>query len=288
MWKIIVAMADMHSGHKLGLLNPDTRVHEQDEMGRVKKVKVKFTATQKWLWKMYRKDVQDVVELAGDDPIVLLVVGDACNGDKYPDQLVSTRRSDQIEIAVRNLDPWVELQNLDKLRLAKGTGAHDFGEGSAELLVAAQIQAKHEGLDVQVLWHGLGDADGVLIDYAHHGPSAGIRHWTSGNQVRYYLKSIMDTEIWANRRPPDVVLRAHYHNLCWETVKVRRGKGDEYTQAHAIILPAYCGMSDHGQQATQSKYLISCGLVAMEVVDGELMRIVPFARSMDLRTREKL
>ena len=145
---------------------------------------------------------------------------------------------------------------------------------------------KVKELVVLVLRHGLADADGVLIDYAHHGPNAGIRHWTSGNQVRYYLRSILDTEIVAGREPPEVVLRAHYHNLCWESVKVQRG--NEYYQAHAIVLPAYCGLSDHSQQVTRSTYLISCGLVAMEVMDGRLKEIVPFARSVDLRTREKL
>lgn len=235
---------------------------------------------------MYQKDFTDVVKFAAGDPIVLITLGDLCNGDKYPDQLVSTRRSDQITMAVENLRMWLELPNLEKLRIVMGTSAHGFGEGSAELLIAEQVQKEYKNVDVLVLRHGLADADGVLIDYAHHGPNAGIRHWTSGNQVRYYLRSILDTEIVAGREPPEVVLRAHYHNLCWESVKVQRG--NEYYQAHAIVLPAYCGLSDHSQQVTRSTYLISCGLVAMEVMDGRLKEIVPFARSVDLRTREKL
>ncbi len=286
MRKIVVALADTHGGHKLGLLNPDTKVHDQNESGKTEYSKVKLTATQRWLWKMYREDIASVVTLAGNDPIMLLTLGDLCNGDKYPEQLVSTRRSDQIEIAMSNLSPWLELKNLTKLRIVKGTGAHGFGEGTAEHLICQQIQARYPNLDVQVISHGLADVDGVLIDYSHHGPGAGIRHWTSGNQVRYYLRSILDTEIIAGRQPPDIVLRAHYHNLCWESIRMRGKNG--YYQSHAIILPAYCGLSDHGQQATKSQYLLSCGLVAIDIVDGELAKITPYARSADLRTKEKL
>ena len=280
----MVALGDTHGGHKLALMNPAVELVDEDEDGNFIPYSPSLTATQKYLWKCHQADLDAIKKLAAGREITLLHLGDVCHGVKYPSQLVSTRKADQIRIAVANFEPWYQLPNLRKMRLIHGTGAHGFGEGTVEILVTDQLKAKYPSKDTKTTRHGLFRIAGILIDAAHHGPSAGIRQWTSGNVARYYLRSIMTTEIVAGREPPRIVLRAHYHSFCWETVRM----GGATYHSDIFILPAYCGLSEHGQQATRSKYIISNGLVAFEIIGGELADIHRFCRSVDLRTEEKL
>lgn len=198
---------------------------------------------------------------------------------------MSTRLADQIIIAEANVSEWLAHDNVEAIRLASGTGSHIFGESSGPILVAEMIRGKWKG-DIRVVMHGLAKISGVDVDYAHHGPSAGIREWTAGNQLRYYLRSIMRKSVASGRLPPRLVVRGHFHEYWPETDHIRIGN-DWYT-SDIVLLPSYCGMGEYGRQATQSKYVISNGLVAAEIVDGELVQIHAFERSVDLRTVEEL
>ncbi len=284
--KIVMAFGDTHGGHKLGLMCPEMEFDGENG----KKFRPRLTDMQRYLWYHFTRDVDKVRELAQDTPVVIIHEGDACQGDKYPTELVSTRKSDQIKIAVAMLVYVLNhLAVVKKVRLVLGTGAHGFGEGSAEELICDQLQAQFPQLDIATLAHGLAEIEGVGIDYAHHGPNPGTTHWTSGNAVRSYVRSIVDTELAQGRRPPRIILRAHHHNLCWETYRTRDGKGG-YHVCDGIVLPAYCGLGEHGRQATRSRYLISTGVVAIEAEDGDIADhgIHTFSRSMDVRRREQL
>jgi len=275
-------MSDTHGGHKLGLMSPDVELEDVDEEGTPVPYTPKPTATQEYLWRIYQEDRESVAELAGEDEIVVLHCGDATHGDKYPEQLVSTRKADQVLIGAANLAPWAELTGVRTMRLVVGTGAHNFSEASAEVLIRNLMQARYPGLDFGVIWHGLAEVEGVSIDYAHHGPGTGIRVWTSGNQVRYYGRSLMLQEIVAGRKPPDVIVRGHYHEPIVERVPV-----GEY-ECTVIVLPAYCGLSDHGHQATRSAHEIHNGIVVLRVCGSKVLDVTRFCRSVDLRTKEVL
>ena len=292
MRKIIAAFSDTHGGHKLGLMNPEVVLYDEDEQGNLVPYTPRLTATQKYLWSQYQQDINSVIELAAGDDIVVIHCGDTTHGTKYPNQLVSTRPADQILIAVANFQPWLAIPNLSAFRLTQGTAAHNFGEASAEILVTEQLRAQYPDIDVGTVRHGLADVDGMLIDYAHHGPSTGIRKWTEGNQMHYYTRSLMFAELLRGQIPPRVVFRGHRHEYKRITERVESEEGDDrrltYWEADMIVLPSFCGLSEHGQQATQSNYLIANGVVALEVVDGSLIDAHPFCRSVDLRTREEL
>ncbi|MEN6532616.1 MAG: hypothetical protein ABFD89_03075, partial [Bryobacteraceae bacterium] len=81
------------------------------------------------------------------------------------------------------------------------------------------------------------------------------------------------------------IVRSHYHTYVRETVRVH---GVREVVTDVIVTPAYCGMTEYATQATRSGYLISCGLVVLEIVDGVLREIHPFVRSVDLRREEVL
>ncbi len=280
---IVAFFGDTHGGHKLGLLSPGVTLYDEDEAGNLTPYTPELTATQKYLWRIYNEDVESVIRLADGDRIILFHVGDLTQGDWYKDQLVSTRMADQIIIAAANVSPWLDYDNVEAVRLVTGTGSHVFRESSSPILVAEMLKARHENL--RVVGHGLATVDDVSFDIAHHGPSAGIRDWTAGNQLRYYLRSIIVKSLKAGESPPRLVVRGHFHELRRETDR-QRILG-EWKDFDIVLLPSYCGMGEYGRQATSSKYQVSNGMVAAEIVDGQWRDLHVFERAVDLRTREE-
>ena len=283
--RIVAAYGDTHGAHRLGLLNPAVELLDQDEAGNPRVWTPTPTATQRWLWDWFGKDVASVMELAQGDDVVVIHTGDCTSGRKYPEGLISTRDLDQFAIAVANMAPWLEHDNVTTIRLVHGTQSHEFSQGTAPDLVAGQLGILHPARSIKATRHGLFVVDGVRFDCAHHGPTAGIRRWTAGNQLRLYTRSLIQDSRDRGIEPPDVVLRAHYHTYCREVIIWTH---DQSRQTEAVITPAYCGLSHYTVQATRSAYLTSCGMVAFVIEDGRLVETHAFTRAVDLRTEEVL
>jgi hypothetical protein len=284
---ILVALADTHGGNRLGLLNPATVLHQEDQHGNIVDWQPQLSATQKYLWALYQENIASCLSLARGDDIVVLHDGDVTQGNRYPEMFVSDRMADHVIIAADNLKPWLGYPNVIAMRLAFGTGVHVFGEGSSEVLVTTMLANSWrlpEG--IQCLYHGLLTMAGVDVDYAHHGPGPGIRDWTRGNVLRLYLQSLIAAEVKAGRVPPRLVLRAHAHSYKREKV-IERIAGQE-REFDIVSLPSYCGMNDYARKRSQSEFQQTHGLIAFEIEDGELAEPHPFIRTLDLRTREVL
>lgn len=285
--RILALFADTHGGHKLGLLNPATVLHDEAEDGTLVPYTPQLTQVQYYLWSLYEQHLEQTFDLAGKSEIVVIHNGDIGQGDKYVEHLVSTRKADQLDIAYYNMKPWLESKNVKTMRLAKGTGAHVFSEGSLTITAARLLQAQYPKKNIKPLYHGLADIDGVEVDYAHHGPYPGNRRWLKGNVARYYLRDLMEDEIASRGRVPDLVVRAHYHEIVTESLTIR-SNGNCYT-SHLIVLPSYCGLGDHAHRATRSTHKVTNGMAAYEIVDGELNpKPYEFTETVDLRTKEVL
>jgi len=282
--RLLVFLADTHGGHKLSLMNPETWLLEPED-GSFAPYQPQLSATQQWLWYHYQADIARVAEIADGCQVDVCHVGDVTWGTRYPAGLVSSRLADQPIIAAANMAPWLALPNVASLRLITGTDSHELGESSAPILVARELTKDHPDRPVGVLSHLLGDADGMMVDAAHHGPHPGTRTWLKGNQLRYYARSLMEQEIIAGREPPRLMVRAHYHEYSRETVRVRGAR--EYV-TDIIVLPSYAGLTPYAQQATRSISEIGCGLAVAEVVDGELREIVALEHTKDVRARVSL
>jgi len=305
---ILALQSDKHAGHRLGLCNPEAVLPADDEVGRPVDVPVAITPFQRALWDMYTEDVAGVLEFAGGDPVIVFDMGDQTNGTRYPDNLMSTRMLDQFVIARANWAPWMLKPNVRRFRFSKGTGVHVFGEGSSETIlaqelayfaaataaydqatdetrVATQLRELDPGVDVRAVYHGVAEVDGVRLDYAHHGPGPGMRDWTQGNQVRYYLRSLILEQRRLGAVPADVYVRGHRHAFIHEALLSEMWDGDLYDY-HMVTLPSYCGMGAYALQATFSAPYQWFGTVAVEVLDGAVGRIQPFVHCVDIRTWE--
>lgn len=286
--QVIFDISDPHSAHKLGLLNPETKLYTQTPHG-IKKVEINFNEVNEYLWNLYvNKCIAKAIEYADGDDVVLFVTGDVTAGEKYTQEVISPLISHQLEMAKDIYLPWFEYKNVKSVRFASGTGSHVFGVGSAEILVAEYLKPYFPKVDIGVVFHGLakiGDT-GVKIDYAHHGPYGGSRNWLRGNVARYYLQSLMQDELDAGNIPPQLVLRGHYHTPVEESY-TKRCNGHKY-RSQIVIAPSMCILDDFARQKTQSTFRITNGIYCFEIVDGQLGLPYEISETMDLRTVEVL
>lgn len=285
--RIVVAVqADKHGGHVLGLLNPDTVLKVEDRNGKLQSWTPKLQPTQDALWEWHTEDVKRVKELASGDPIILVDLGDQVQGGNgRAHELVSTRMSDQIAIGVANLAPWFRLPNLQRALFVKGTGYHEMGEGSAAMLIGEQIAAKY-GKPADVPYHSKAVIGGVNFNLSHHGAPPGSRNWLVGNVLRLYVQSIMDRCLMEGQDPPDVLLRAHYHQYVPETV-TRQARGKTY-RTRAAICPSYCFIDDFARKVAKSPDRVTIGMVAFEIENGKTGDPVEILRVIDFATNEVL
>lgn len=282
---VVVFFSDSHAGHKLGLLNPNLILEMENETGDLVPWKPEPTAVQGYLWRLYGWAIGEVRALAGDDEVVLVHVGDPTQGHAHMDQLVSTRLADQVLIAESNFEPWLDLPNVQRIRLAYSTASHVFGEGSADVLLVKLLKNKRPDLDVRALYHGNACVDGARIDFSHHGPGPGIRVWTHGNVARHYLRSLMLKCLLNDEPPPDLVVRGHFHDWVNEVVCLPAGNLEWMTRL--IVLPAMSMIGDYGRKATKSEFIIRNGMAAAEIVDGQIVQVHKLIKQLDIRTEEQ-
>lgn len=287
MRKVAALLADCHGNHKLGLLHPNTQLEQIGPTGEPILKAVELTAVQQWLYhEVWQPALSQLKRLAGDDPLVGFHVGDLTQGGKYPDQLVSTRLSDQVAIAVDILGDFLDLPTAQTLRIALGTPAHNYGEGSTEILAARMLAQEYVRKDVKAVAHGLAEVNGVLVDYAHHGPSGGAHLMVRGNAFRTYCRDVVLRELGRHQRPPDVIVRAHAHDYLRITDVIALN-GEEH-EILGILLPPMCGMGEHGRQASRSRHMLTAGLVALEVDGPGRVKVHRLIQTVDLRTKETL
>lgn len=282
---IIAAISDTHAGHKLGLCNPETELEEVDNNQNIK-YHPQLSETQKFLWETYKWGVNETIKLAGDDDLFVIHNGDPTHGKAGFLVTMTSRMSDQILIAQANLNEWFKYKNMKGLELTIGTGLHEMGEGSSSLLIAELLRNKYPKIDVSIVYHGLLSIRGIDIDYAHHGAFPGSRVWLKGNEMRYYLRDIMMREVLSGKKPPDLVLRGHYHVYRREFVEITT---DDYQYGSWIVtLPGFTFKDDYTRRATKSEFKQSCGMVVFEILDGQLYKTHKFVQSVDIRTRKTI
>jgi len=279
---IVLAISDTHGGHKLGLLNPETTLERKTEKGKIQKYTPELHESQKFLWESLQKFIKETKKLAEKDHIAIIHDGDLAQGNVFPREQISTRISDQVLIAAYNMYYLIDQLKPVSLSMAKGTGSHEFGEGSSVLLVEEILRNKYPHLKINSTYHAKDNFWGSIIDYAHHGASPGKRWWLKGNECRYYLRDIMEKEIHLNKVPANVYLRGHYHTYVKEILEI-----EDYTSM-MINLPGFCMLGDYGTQITKSEFILQIGVVALEIINGQIYNTHKFMEVLDLRSEKEI
>ena len=283
---VMPLFSDTHGGHTLGLLNPETIIKEYDQEGNEYILELSLSRTQSFLWELYTKHIKELEYIAQNDDIFPFFLGDLSNGNKYKDQLVFSSIYGQLAVAYYNLLPMARLKNVKRMRLAWGTSSHIFGEATTPRVVEDRLRENFPKKDIKGVPHGLLDINGLVIDYAHHGPGKGKRNWLAGNEFRYYLKSMQADEIDCGHHPPDLVARAHNH-VRHEEIVYKFANGMKYT-THGILVPSYDLMSDFARQVTHSKSRVTNGMAVVEVINGKIHYVHWLTKTSDIRVKEKI
>ncbi|MBU2051268.1 MAG: hypothetical protein KKH61_20165 [Gammaproteobacteria bacterium] len=283
---VVVLLSDLHAGHKLGLLNPDTPLMDEHATPYCPSL----NTTQRYLYNLYLAHIEQVADLADGCPVILDVNGDITHGAHYAEHLSLVSVADQITAAAWDLCPWYTHPRirLTHVRIIVGTAAHSW-EGSAEPLVANQLSQMYPKIDTRPLYHlqqKFTSQNDQVIDLAHHGPFPGSRKWLEGSIARRYLISAMMDEIVDGVAPPILYARAHYHQYVHVGPERIRQNGHDI-ESSLVITPSYSGIDDYVRQATRSKGKIDHGLVALEF-NGGLGEVYPFYQELDIRTKEEL
>jgi len=288
--QVVFVVSDTHSGSSEGLLLKGTSVPSSKLDGTQGEDMLEGNETTEWLSDRFKRCIKHVNKLAGGSPAFFIHTGDVCWGDKHVEQLISTRKADQILIAMSMFRYVIEnVKNIYGIRIAYGTQSHEFGEGTAPELISSILKDNYKKIDIESTPHGLVTLDGVVIDYAHHGPSAGTYPWTKGNVARSILRSIMIDSIDNSVAVPRMILRGHRHMYVHETLRIpyaENGLIKEH-QSDLILLPSFCGMTHYARQASKSQSYLRCGMVAFVLEEGHITKIEKMIFSEDLRTQEE-
>lgn len=278
-YSVVAIFSDPHCGHRLGLMKPATMLSLPGDI-EGGTYQPEMTKTQEYIYSVYAAHINQVFEMAAGQPVHVVLNGDPIQGNKHKSALVSDVDAHQVQIAHQAFEPWFR-QNTASFRLIAGTGAHEFGNASATVMLADMLQTQFPNVDVAARRHSLIEYGGVTFDISHHGPYPGSRTWLKGNVARYYLRDRIYQEIDDGIEPAAVYARAHYHSFVWEILIPNR-------QHHLIITPSYSGLTDHARQATRSAYKLVNGLCAFVVEAGRIVETRPMVEVLDVRERESL
>lgn len=283
---VVVFISDEHGGHKLGLCSPDTVWWDEGVNGERVARYPRLGVFQEHLWELNMRYVDAVEEFADGCPVVIVHNGDLTHGTFHQEELITNSIDDQIEVGRFALTPWLMINNVVAARLFTGTGVHTFGGGS-EVLTGKLLESDFPDIDIRVSSHGVLNVLGVTIDVAHHGPHPGSRKWLEGRQLRYYIEDLMLRDFSEGATPPMLVVRGHRHQWIPHETVTKQYLRKVYSTT-GILLPAMCGLSAFGRKSAQSPPYITLGVVAVEVLDERVGKIVPLVETTDMRTRETL
>jgi hypothetical protein len=190
----LVAISDLHCGHRAGLTPPGAGYKREafDETER------HFAALQSATWDWYAETLADL------QPIDTLVVnGDAIDGKGERSggtEQFQADRHKQVELAAR----CIQEAKARKIYVIRGTPYHTGREEDFEDVLAQEVDAAHIGT------HDWIDCEGVIFDFKHKVSTSSIPHGRHTGPARAALWNAL----WAERglQPrAQVIIRSHAH-----------------------------------------------------------------------------
>lgn len=199
--RLVFVVSDTHCGSTLALMPPgfttlEGTVLEQNPM-------------QKWLWKCWMDSQKWAADLAGKDPFVLVVNGDAVDGYHHATkQVISTDMGDHVECAIHVLRDFVS--KAKKTFFIKGTEIHTH---NAEIVLGKALKTEINPETNLPAWDKLTmDIGGVRCVFRHHIGTT-IRRGLAGTQLSLHLAEEQVEAANAGEVIPRVLCCAHRHKF---------------------------------------------------------------------------
>jgi len=226
---VLAVVADLHVGSRAGLCPPEA---ELDSGGKYAANSVQQALWQGWC-EFWGKDVP---EARGNSPLVVLALGDLVERLGTPTSWANSL-SEQIAAARQAME---EARSLcggwDALYVLRGTAWHVGEGGGAEEEIARMLGAEPGPDGRYSRYRLLLDFGDALVDAAHAAWGA-YRQWTRGGNASRLAAEVLAVCAEEGWRVPDLVVRAHTHNVA--------DSGATFRNCRAITCPAFTATTDY-------------------------------------------
>ncbi|MCJ7761108.1 hypothetical protein MUP59_08230 [Candidatus Bathyarchaeota archaeon] len=196
--KRVLIIADLHSGHQVGLTHPKFERRPEDTTSR----QYKYYQIRRKMWKWYAETVADL------QPIDVLIVNGDCidgRGEKSGGlELLLLDRNEQVDCAVACINEC----KANKVLISYGTAYHSGQIEDIEDIIAKDVKA------IKIESHGFVSIEGLRFDYRHHVGNTSIPY----GQFTPIAKEKLWAQLWAQRDEyPDceILVRSHVHRLAY-------------------------------------------------------------------------
>jgi len=187
--KRVVAISDLHCGHRIGLTPPDFAPRNTS----------KWHTAQRALWKEYCRMVKE------HSPVdVLFVLGDVIDGrgeKSGSTELITTDRTTQCDMAAACIKMW----KAKKIVMVFGTAYHTGQKEDWELQVAEAVNA------VKIGGQEWARVENVTFDLKHFVSGSGIPHGKGTPLAKEWLWNLV-WNIRGEQPKADIFLRGHQHS----------------------------------------------------------------------------
>lgn len=188
------------------------------------------------MWRLYENGINELAAIRKqrDCDMLILVMGDAIDGDHHQTHQLTTRNEAEQMMAFSEMMKWT-LEKVgfdatrDKLAVIEGTESHtrDNEEVIGQMLPAHKFTGGASCTPFIEM-----DIQGKLFWFYHHGVHAGYSY-NRGSGLYNYIKRIYVDRKLNDKRPPNFVMTADKHDREHQTY---RHNGHEI---HGLILPPF-------------------------------------------------
>ena len=266
--KCYFVISDQHTGHKQGLVNPDSKLKEDVPIPLYPIPRVLWEITEEarlWTMQHYHKAHKWLIHL-----------GETTQGNQHTDDLLTADMSLQFKWAAEVLYPFLNLKGMVGARFLQATSWHEYGDGSSSKLMVETLKYKYPKLDIRQMNQARTLVGNTLFEWTHHGSGTSKRKYMEGNSAFLDAKDRLILHMIEDERCPDVTFTAHTHKPSKATASML--KDGEYLENTQIITPPMCGPGSFSRKvANPSMYYVGMHVV---VTDGITWTIKPFYRKL--------
>jgi len=265
--KCFIVISDGHTGHKNGLLNPNSELEEG--------VPVPMYAVPQSLWNL-TVQVRDWVNTNCKKYDKWLInLGETTQGNKFSDDLLTAEMHLQFKWAAEAMYPFLDMKGMKGARFLQATSWHEYGDGSSSKLMVELLKAKYK-LDIKQAVQSRMLVDDVMFEWTHHGPGTSKRKYLEGNSAFTEAKDKILLHLTEGDRCPDLSFSAHHHKPSKAQASIL--SNGTYTENTQVITPPMCGAGAYSRKvANPSAYYVGMHVV---LTDGHGFEIVPFFKRM--------
>jgi len=271
---ITVNISDPHSGGNTALMMP--------KMFQGLNVNHTPFKVQLEIFDHFSRCAEQILELRKKKRVILVVNGDAIDGDHHGTHEVFTRnKSEQKQVHIDLFDFFMK-----KIKFNKGAGDLLYYTIGTEVHTSDVEHEIGEDLEAEPDTSGLYahralklDINGRLCWWLHHGTTAGDGA-NLGNAHRNWIRNKYFNKLIAAKRIPDFVCTAHFHHPSW--IDYTAGAGNDWKRVRGLITPSWQAPTRYGHRASKDK-ITYVGMWAQEIkADGTMPDPVPMMHEIDL------